>query len=379
MTAGRILIVDDDAMNQEILARRLRKMGCEVRLAGDGLEALELLAAEPHDLVLLDLLMPGMSGFEVLDRMQQDPALRRIPVIVVSAMDELEDAVRCIEKGATDHLPKPCNPVLLAARVNASLEQKRFRDRELALYEQLQVNFKKLQELETLRDNLTHMIVHDLRSPLASVMAGLEMVQGKGNLSSVQDEILKLAIENSRHLLDMIGNVLDVSKMEGQTIELSREEVRVPELISGAIAEVSAAARRQHLQLSAEVASGLPRLSGDTGKLRRVLVNLLGNALKFTPAGGSIVVKAGVDPATGEFLLEVADSGEGIPEEEFDRIFDKFGQVATRKAGRKMSTGLGLTFCKMAVEAHGGRITVASELGKGTTFTVRLSAARAAD
>ncbi len=371
-TAGRLLIVDDDPMNQEILARRLRKMGCETRLAGDGRQALAMLAAEPYDLVLLDLLMPGMNGFEVLERMQQDEALRRLPVIVVSAMDELEDAVRCIEMGATDHLPKPCNPVLLAARVGASLEQKRYRDRELALYEQLQTNFERLQELEKLRDDLTHMIVHDLRSPLASVMAGMEMVLGKGNLSPLQDEVLSLGVENSKRLLQMIGDVLDVSKMEGQAIELLREELAVPELLAGAVGEVSAAARRQRLELSVEVEPGLAPLRGDPGKLRRVLVNLLGNALKFTPAGGSIRLTASSDRAANECLLEVADTGEGIPEGEFDRIFDKFAQVATRKSGRKMSTGLGLTFCKMAVEAHGGTIGVASELGKGTTFTVRL-------
>ncbi|HLV79881.1 MAG TPA: ATP-binding protein, partial [Chthonomonadaceae bacterium] len=160
----------------------------------------------------------------------------------------------------------------------------------------------------------------------------------------------------------------DIHHLEAGALALEWETLEAKPLIEAAVQQVASLAAEKHLTLTEKIAPDLPAFSGDEEKLRRTLINLLGNAIKFTPSGGRIEVSARRDEEGNAVLFAVQDTGEGIPKEAFQRIFDKFGQVEQRKAGRKMSTGLGLTFCKMVVEAHGGRIWVESELGQGSTF-----------
>lgn len=379
MEEGKILIVEDDPLNQDLLESRLRKAGYSVRTADNGRAALEMLGSEAFDLVLLDLLMPEMSGYETLERMMASDTLRRIPVIVITALDELDSAVRCIEMGAKDFVPKPPNPVLLRARVNASLAAKRHHDREVALHEKLEANYRHLEELERLRDELTHMIVHDLRSPLSSVLLGLQSVGFQGELNDRQRQSIDAAMWSARRLLGMINDLLDISKMEDGSMVLEKKSIRVDDLAADAVRQVAVLAKLGRRNLSSDVGEGLPAFEADQDKLLRALVNLLDNAIKFTPAGGTVALLVRLAAGGDGMLFQVSDTGEGIPKEYFGRIFEKFGQVETREAGHRMSTGLGLTFCKMVAEAHGGRIEVASELGHGSTFsmTVPLEVARA--
>jgi len=285
---------------------------------------------------------------------------------MISALDETDSVVRCIEMGAADYLPKPFNPTLLRARVGASLREKRARDRELRYTAELAESYRKLQELERLRDDLTHMIVHDLRTPLTSLLSGLQTVPLVGDMNEVQAEMIDIAVDGGQTLLGMINDLLDVEKMEQESVPLDKTPLTAAGLIERATAQVAMLAQANGLTLAAEAALGLLPFSGDEDKLRRTLVNLLGNAIKFTPPGGTITAAA--EECDAGILFSVRDTGEGIPPEAFDRIFEKFGQVENRKAGRKMSTGLGLTFCKLAAEAHGGRIWVESRPGRGSAF-----------
>lgn len=369
---GWLLVVDDAEENRDILIRRLERDGHTVVAARTGEEALALMSASAFDLVLLDMVMPGMSGTETLSRIKADPALHTTPVIVVSGYNEVDGAVRCIELGATDYLLKPFDPVLLRARIGASLREKLARDREAVLFEQLQTNFRRLQDLESQRDDLTHMIVHDLRTPLTSLLTGLQTVEVVGDLSEIQEEMMAVAKEGGQTLLGMINDLLDLGKMEDGSLQLEYADLQAGGLIGRALAQVSPLAKNKNIELVREVGDDLPTLRADDDKLRRTLVNLLGNALKFTPAGGKIVVSARIGEPGKTLVFAVRDTGEGIPEEAFGRIFEKFGQVESRKAGRKMSTGLGLTFCRMAVEAHGGRIWVESRMGVGSLFSFEL-------
>ncbi|MHB9023263.1 MAG: sensor histidine kinase [Armatimonadota bacterium] len=363
-----LLIVDDNEINRDLLSRRLEAEGYRVAVACDGREALAMIALRPPELVLLDVMMPEMDGFQVLQALKSGP-LRDLPVIMVSALDEVDSVARCIEMGAEDYLAKPFEPVLLRARVGASLEKKRLRDREAQLFAELQVNYKQLQELESLRDSLTHMIVHDLRTPLTSLLTGMMTVEGLGELNEDQREFLEISIGGGQTLLGMINDLLDISKMESGTLTLERKETRVDALLTAALSQVAPLAREKELLLVTDIADKLPPLHADGDKLLRTVVNLLGNALKFTPPGGVVTVSVRAEADGSAVRFAVADTGEGIPQESFARIFDKFGQVESRKAGRKMSTGLGLTFCKMVVDAHNGHIWVDSELGKGSVFT----------
>ena len=365
--SGLLLIVDDNEDNLTVLARRLEKQGHWAITASSGREALDALAEQPFDLVLLDIMMPEMDGYEVLSQIKADPKTQRLPVIMISALDEIESVVRCIEMGAADYLPKPFNPTLLRARVGASLREKRARDREQRYTAEIAESYRRLKELERLRDDLTYMIVHDLRTPLTSLLSGLQTVPLVGDLNPTQSEMVEIAVDGGETLLGMINDLLDVEKMEQESVPLTLTEMTAATLIEHAAKQVALLAASSDLTLSREITAALPPFEGDEDKLKRTLVNLIGNAIKFTPPRGTITVTASC-ASDAELLFSVQDTGEGIPPETFERIFEKFGQVENRQAGRKMSTGLGLTFCKLAVEAHGGRIWVESAPGHGSVF-----------
>jgi two-component system sensor histidine kinase/response regulator len=358
--AREVLVVDDSSVLRMMLAHYVEQLGHRITTASNGREAMSLLRTRRFDLVLLDVVMPELDGYGVLEQIKSDEQLREIPVIMISGLDEMESAVRCIESGAEDYLPKPFNPILLRARIGACLEKK-------CLWDELNENYHRLQEFEKLRDSLMHMIVHDLRTPLTSFLTGLYTLDQLGEMNRDQTELLGISISGGQMLLGMINDLLDISKMENDTLQIERAAFDPTQLITRAVQQVSALAQAKGLELRTEAAENLTALYADEDKLLRALVNLLGNAIKFTPGGGTITIEA--RSSEDGVLLSVRDTGEGIPEEAFELIFQKFGQVENRKAGHTMSTGLGLTFCKMVVEAHSGEIWVESTLGQGSTFT----------
>ena len=364
---GRILVVDDDAGNRDVLCRRLQRQGHFVEAVGNGRDALSRLRGATFDVVLLDIMMPGMDGYDVLRHIQETDSIRNLPVIVISALSDMQSVVRCIEAGAEDYLTKPFDATLLKARVGASLQKKRGRDREAALFEQLQLNFKRLEELEKLRDDMRNMIVHDLRTPLTSLMVGMEMLDMSGGLTESQKEMLSLSLGGGRTLLGMINDLLDVEKMESGTAQLQYSEVSATAVVASAIEQVAALARDAGTKLVMEIAPALPAFAADEKKISRTLVNLIGNAIKFTGAGTVTVTASRADEAHVRFV--VADTGRGIAPEAFEKIFEKFSQLDARN---KVGTGLGLAFCRLAVEAHGGRIAVDSKVGAGSSFTFEL-------
>lgn len=213
-TPASILVVDDTEVNRDLLVRRLAPQGYEVATANDGAEAMRLVRDRAFDLVLLDVMMPVMDGYETLRLLKADASLSHIPVIMISAVDEVDSVVRCIELGADDYLSKPFNATILRARIGSSLEKKRARDRERDLFRQLHENYERLQELERQRDDLTHMIVHDLRSPLSAVIMGVQTIDVMGELNMEQRESMNLAISSGQSLLGLINSLLDVTKME---------------------------------------------------------------------------------------------------------------------------------------------------------------------
>jgi len=314
-------------------------------------------------------MMPDMDGYEVLGHIKSDEHLQHIPVIMISALNELQSVVRCIEAGAEDYLSKPFNPILLKARTDSCLEKKRFRDRETALFEELQANYKRLQEAEKLRDDMRNMIIHDLRTPLTAMLLGVEMLEQDAALDEMQHELAGIAAGGGKTLLGMINDLLDVEKMEAGSTQLQYSELSAEALVATALGQVASLALDGHNALITEIAASLPPFAGDEKKLTRTLVNLIANAIKFTD-GGTVTIAATQDD--GSIRFAVRDTGEGIPSEAFERIFEKFGQLDSRKVG----TGLGLAFCKLAVEAHGGRIQVESTPGAGSTFSFTIPLTR---
>jgi signal transduction histidine kinase len=363
--AGHVLIVDDEEHNRELLRDLLQAQGHRVTEAADGEQALQEVASNPPDVVILDVMMPKLDGFEVCRRLKRERKTAPIPILVVTVLTDRRDRLIGIEAGATDFLTKPIDTQDALLRIRNALDSKR-------LYDQLAESYDRLRVLEALRDSLTHMVVHDLRQPLMSLLAGLQTMEIWGELTTEQTEFLQMAVQGGETLRGMIDDLLDISKMEEGALTLEYADLSVEAAIEQAVQQVAGLAGEKSLALLTDIAADLPTFSADEEKLRRTLVNLIGNAIKFTPAGGAVTISARRYAEEPALLFAVTDTGEGIPSEAFERIFEKFGQVETRRVGRTRSTGLGLTFCKMAVEAHGGRIWVESNLGRGSTFSFTL-------
>jgi len=257
---------------------------------------------------------------------------------------------------------------LLVLALEDVTERRRVHDLELRFTAELQESYRRLQELEKLRDDLTHMIIHDLRTPLASLMLGMESLEDAGDLNEAQRKIMGITLRGGETLLGMISDLLDVEIMESGSMQLDYAVLSAAELVASAVSQVASLADSKQLLLVQQIDDALPPLRGDEHKLRRTLVNLLGNAIKFTPSGGTVTIGVRHSREGASVVFSISDTGEGIPAEAFGRIFEKFGQVQSRQGGRIMSTGLGLTFCKLAVEAHGGQIAVESVPGQGSTF-----------
>lgn len=354
-----ILVVDDTPANLHLLTGMLKEFGYKVRTVSDGQFALMTAKHDPPDLILLDVMMPEMNGYEVCERLKTDETLANIPVIFLSALNETMDKVKAFDVGGVDYITKPFQLREVRARVATHLEL--HRQRRL-----IQESYEQLRRLEQLRDDLVHMVVHDMRSPLTSIKGFLElldMVEGE-TLSDDGREYVAIATKSAENLIEMTTSLLDVSKMEAGEMKLELGECQLIEIIRGVMEKLDSL--RKDRQIILEATEDPKTVLGDAKMLDRVIQNLLGNALKFTPDRGCISI--GLEAKEHGVRLYVRDNGPGIPNESLDRIFEKFGQAVSDQKPLHYSTGLGLTFCKLAVEAHGGAIGVDSELGKGSTF-----------
>ncbi len=328
----------------------------------DGFAVLITAKACLPDLILLDVMMPGMDGFEVCRCLKDDPATRDIPVIFLTAQADTTDKAKGFSVGGVDYITKPFQREDVHARVAVHLELHR---RKV----ELQQSYDKLRELETLRDSLVHMIVHDMRAPLSVVIGYLELAMTE-KLSTGAADWLGRALTGSQTLLAMVSTLLDISKMEAEQMTLNVSAVDMKELAIETMRMVEPLKVQRRLTLASPGA--MEAFHGDADLIRRVLQNLVGNALKFTHKERGVIAVRIEATAENRVRVAVTDNGPGIPPEYREKVFDKFCQGEARKQGQAYSTGLGLTFCKLAVEAHGGRIGLDSEVGDGSTFWFEL-------
>lgn len=368
-SAGDVLVVDDTPANLKVLAGMLKARGYRVRPVPSGALALRAARAFPPDIVLLDINMPKMDGYEVCREFKADKQLSGIPIIFVSALSEVLDKEKAFNAGGVDYVTKPFQLQEVRARVDTHLKLRRLQLELEAQNREMQESYAKLRELEQLRDGLTHMVVHDMRSPLQGIVMFLDFLKDdlKGQLSERSAEDIDQAVRSSQLLATMVDDLLSVSRMESGKMPLEPEETALAELVEGAVESLSGLTRDH--DLSCEVPSTLS-VSCDRELIRRVLVNLLANALKFTPRKGSVEVTA--EPKPEAIRIVVRDGGPGVPDEYKERIFEKFAQADAKKKAGVPSTGLGLTFCKLAVEAHGGRIGIDDADGGGSLFWFEL-------
>lgn len=370
--AETLLIVDDNPVNLELLQDFVIALGFDAITADNGRQALETIRQHPPDLLLLDIMMPEMDGYQVLEHLQADSELRHIPVIMISAMDELDSVVRCIELGADDYLLKPYNPMLLKARVGASLEKKRLRDSERQLHAELAESFSALQRAEQARDGYFHMIVHDLKSPLAVTKGFVDLIMRDARRDRIESDRLLSRLTDvsasTEEMLELIGGILDLSRLESGDMPISPVALDAVQHVHRLARQFAMLAENRGIQFDASAETGELVINADAQLLDRVLQNLLSNALKFTPQGATIRFKLDRDQDSAVFT--VADSGPGIPEQYREKIFEKFFQVGVGDQATRQGVGLGLAFCKAAVEAMQGRLWVGGGNDSGAEFRI---------
>jgi len=352
-----ILVVDDTTANLHMLADMLKRRGFRARPVPSGRLALQAVRADPPDLILLDVNMPDMDGYEVCAELKKDPSLAAIPVIFISAYGEMVDKIRAFSVGGIDYITKPFQVEEVEARVSIHLQlRQQQRDLETLLARQRQ--------LEGTRDSMVHMIVHDLRAPLTAVFNYIDLVREHeaGFISVESTQNLDLAMKASRFMVQMVNVLLDTSKIESGHMQLRLAEHDVGQVVGEAIDSIRSLADERNVLFRP-----VPiRATFDHDAITRVVQNLVSNAVKLTPPGGD--VRIALLPYVDHVRVEVIDHGPGIAAEHHPKIFQKFAQLDTNVRQSVPSSGLGLYFCKLAVEAHGGSIGVDSDIGRGSTF-----------
>lgn len=367
---AKILVADDAPDSVQLLEDLLTTAGYEVITAYDGVQALERALAEQPNLVLLDVMMPKMDGFEVCRRLKQAEAMRFAPVVLITILQDLEYKIRGLEAGADEFLSKPFNRLELLTRVRALL-------RTNALTLELQHSYEELQRMEALRNDLMAMIAHDLRSPLAVILGTLEVLAEdlRDVLNEEHTHAIGVAIRAARRQMGLIHNILDLQRLEEGKMPLSLDRVDLPPIILSAIGGAGLQATWRDIALTLDLPPNLPPVRADAALVERVLSNVIDNALRHTSIGGRVHVSAGLlteGQGLACVVVRVADTGPGVPEADREAIFEKFRQADTAQESARGGTGLGLAFCRMALEAQGGHIWVDSAPGWGAVFSFTL-------
>jgi signal transduction histidine kinase len=371
MRTQTILIVDDEEKNIKLLKAMLMAENYRLRGVLSGEEALRVVAETPPDLILLDVMMAGIDGFEVCRRLKEDEKTRMIPIAMVTALREKGHRIKAMEVGADDFLSKPVDQTELLVRVKSLLRIKSYQDDLIDSYREVAKKNAEIQELERIKDGLTHMIIHDLKNPLTAISGNIQLILAeKPNLSERQLQKMKKCFDYCQELGCLIRSLLEINRIEEGKLTPDKEDTNLTELIDDVLEQFKPRTEEKHASLSFSRPGDIPSIRIDRGLIRRVIANLLDNAIRHTPAGGAITVAVDSLPEKGGVCLSVKDNGNGLAPEYGQKVFDKFEQAKLRRDGVLVGrSGLGLTFCKIAVEAHGGKIWVESEgEGKGCTF-----------
>lgn len=342
-----ILAVDDMPDNLFLLKMMLESAGYRIELAESGDAALAQIQKTLPDLIILDVMMPGISGYEVTQKIRSDPRLPYIPILLISA-HERSSVVKGLDAGADDFIRKPVELDELQARVRSLLRLKQSIDQ---------------------RENFISCLTHDLRTPLIACDRMLDLVrQGAfGEVVPPVDEALAGISSSNQNLLQMLNNLLEVYCYELGEKKLSFISVDLPELITEVVTELEPLAQDKNLDLTFDWQTDLRQIRCDRMELRRMFTNLIGNAIKFTDSG-SVKILGDTDDEDNTIVVNIQDTGVGIAEADQVQIFERFRRAKHNRSGN----GLGLHLCQQVIQAHQGALTVTSQPSQGSTFTLRL-------
>jgi two-component system, sensor histidine kinase and response regulator len=350
----QVLVVDDARATRQLLRRMLEAEGYTVIEATNGLECLSMYRQHLPDLVLLDAVIPAPNGFESCRRLRELYPNDQIPILMVTSLNDTGSVDKAFEMGATDYITKPIHLSILRNRVRRLLAHR---------------------QAERMQSALTHMIVHDMKTPLSVAIGYSDLLLIEREiLSENQQKIVERIKSNCQSLLDMTWQILDIDRLKAGKLELNRQEEAIQAMLLDAIKTVQLLAEIKEITLQLICDNPALTLNCDRQLMTRVLTNLLTNAIKYSPNARTVTLSAlrSTDPFKPGWYLVVKDEGAGIAPEDQIRIFDRYTQASRRKDDYSGDSGLGLTFCKLAVEAHGGKIGVESKINRGSAFTVFL-------
>jgi two-component system sensor histidine kinase/response regulator len=362
-----LLVVDDAPANLQLLFGMLKERGYRVRPVPSGRLALQAAKAQPPDLVLLDVNMPEMSGYEVCRLMKQEDALRSIPVIFISALSEPFDKLQAFSAGGVDYVTKPFHLDEVRVRIETHLALRQIQGRLEARNRELAQANERLRTLEEARKVLANAIVHDLKSPLAALIGSIEYLLHRDEVDGEAREVLGEMLASSNGVHRIVLNLLDVARMEEAEIQPQRRRVPLGEMVERARVTAQLTTRMTGHTIVVE-ADHDHECCVDPDLVTRVIENLLDNSLKDAPRSTPIHLVARVDAELG-CSLRVEDQGRGVPIAQRERIFERYVRLdRDLQSHVRTSRGLGLAFCRLAVEAHGGRIWVEDNVPEGAVF-----------
>jgi len=376
-----ILVIDDNLQNREVAEGHLVSAGYDAVLADSGETGLARFQERRPGLVLLDVVMPRMDGFETCRRLRALPGGPDVPILFLTALGDLGTHKAALDSGADDFLTKPINRTELLIRLRSLLRIRRLSDELRRNYEVIRSQRDELLTVQRQRLELATLIVHDLKNPLSSILSNAEYLNSIAGIPERERESLADVLRASRSMFRMVMNLLDVSRSEDGALVPRCAEFDLAALLAEVSSETVHRLEEKGQTLSVLVEPGVGAILADRDLVRRVIENLLDNSHKYSPRNGRISIDvSAVELDTGDgqppvpaIDLRVRDEGAGIPADYRTRIFEKYVRLEDRGVIEpRNSQGLGLVFCRTAVEAHGGRIWVEDNGARGSCFCVRL-------
>jgi two-component system, sensor histidine kinase and response regulator len=376
---NHILIVDDVPENIQLLGSMLQRRGYRVSLAENGPQALESVAVEAPHLILLDISMPDMDGFEVCAKLKESSTTRDIPIIFLSAFSDKERVVQGFDIGAVDYVTKPFNSAELYSRIRTHLDLRFTKDLLMLRNQQLQELNEQLYQFNNDKDELLGIVAHDLKNPLSAIRGISETLVRDTTLTASETIDMQQSImETADRMFALITDLLSANALERGGIQLRIVPVDVSDIIQQTLYSYHKAATKKSITLEYHHTSGLLAFT-DERSLIHIIDNLLSNAIKYSPLGKSVFVKVQQQAASiymphGSVRVEIKDEGQGMTEEDLSKIFSKFTRLSAKPTAGEHSTGLGLSIAKKLSELINARIWCESVYGHGTTFVLELPA-----
>lgn len=367
-----VLVVDDNKDNVELMYQILEDDN-RLAIAYSGKECLEKALSEQPDLILLDVNMPEMDGYETMQQLQLHEKTRDIPVIFASAYyKESAMIVKGLEQGAFDYLTKPIDADILLAKVQVVKRIKQAEDEIRQQKNELEIINEKLESADKLKSIFLASMSHELRTPLNSIIGftGLLLMEVVGKINDEQRDQLERVKRNGNHLLELINDVLDLSRIEADKIDLSINEFDIVEQLTDITKSIAPEVSAKGLQLEVDLPDGALLIRSDQRRVQQIIINFLSNALKFTDEGSIRPTLFKDNP--DEITIMIEDTGIGIKPDDLERLFEPFQQINKDFTKSYKGTGLGLYLSKQLCSVLGGRIQVESVYGKGSQFSLIL-------